>query len=156
MEQIKSDIWKWKDSYSVGVKVIDEDHKILLGLLNEVLEINNSETTEEQGAIKSVIYELMSYTEYHFDREELLMEVCGYPGLNNHKRAHGLLKAQVEELIDGYKKNAQSFNSLLLYNFMESWLSEHIATMDKDYESWMQNKNDIIDKANKSFEDGRH
>ena len=32
---------KWRDSYSVGVEKFDDEHKVLLGLINEICSINH-------------------------------------------------------------------------------------------------------------------
>jgi len=155
MNEEKKEIWEWRNELSVGVSVIDEDHKKLLGFLNELEYINNSGAASKQGAIESVISDLMDYTEYHFKREEVLMQACGYPGLKTHKQVHEILKAQTQNLVDDYKRDSLSFDSNVFCAFLRSWWLEHISVMDKDYESWMRDKDDVIDRTNTGFEHAR-
>ncbi len=142
----------WKPAMSVGVDVIDNDHKKLLNLINEMDYIIHADVTQKYGAIESVISELIDYTIYHFDREEKLMEVCGYPELEKHKRVHESLKSQVQTYMDSYQRTPQQFKPEAMRIFLNLWLVDHIMSMDKDYESWMQGKNEIIKKTNAEFE----
>ena len=146
----------WTDEMSVGVNAIDNDHKKLLSLLNELDHIIFSDEPSNKAAIESVMSELIDYTIYHFDREEALMVVCEYPGFDKHKRAHEALKAQVNSFMDSYKQDPDSFEPKTIRIFLNLWLVDHIMTMDKDYESWMQGKDDIIEKFNTEFEDRKN
>lgn len=148
-------IWEWRNELSVGVSVIDEDHKKLLGLLNELEYVNNADATSKKAAIESVISELMDYTDYHFKREEVLMQACGYPGLMSHKQTHEILQAQTKNHLENYKRDSLAFDSNVFCIFLRNWLLEHIAVMDKDYESWMRDKDDVIASTNASFENER-
>lgn len=140
------------DVISVGVSVIDRDHQKLFSLLNEMEYIFRAEVASKKGAIQSVLSELIDYTKYHFKREEILMEACDYPELENHKQVHEVLKEQVKHYLEGYRRDPSSFDLEKLRNFLKDWLIDHIMVMDKRYESWMQNKEDIIGKTNTEFE----
>ena len=63
---------KWKDEYSVGIDVIDEQHKKLFEI-SEVL-ANAIEINE----IKDILLFLENYMEFHFNTEEALMKKYGY------------------------------------------------------------------------------
>lgn len=139
---------------SVGVDVIDNDHKKLLKLINEMGFIIQANAPSKKGAIESVISELIDYTIYHFHREEKLMEVCGYPDLEKHKRVHETLKKKVQTYLDSYEQKPQSFEPAAIRIFLNLWLVDHIMTMDKDYESWMQNKGELIEQTNTEFDLG--
>jgi hemerythrin len=148
----KGDSIAWKIEMSVGVDVIDNDHKKLLNLINEMDYIIQADVASKKGAIESVISELIDYTIYHFDREEKLMEVCSYPELERHKRVHESLKLQVQSYMDSYQRKPQLFEPKAMRIFLNLWLVDHIMSMDKDYESWMQGKTEIIENTNAAFE----
>ena len=145
----------WSDNMSLGISVIDKDHKKLLSLLNE-MEYIIKDDASKKGAIESVLSELVDYTVYHFQREELLMQACGYPRLEYHKQTHNILKEQVTNYMEQYRGNPMSIDLKKLHYFLVEWITNHIMKMDKDYESWMLGKDDIIEKVNKEFEHGRH
>ena len=146
----------WLSEMSVGVEVIDNDHKKLLNLINEMDFIIHADVASKKGAIESVISELIDYTIYHFDREEKLMEACGYPELERHKRVHETLKLQVQTYMDSYQQNPNSFEPKAMRIFLNLWLVDHIMSMDKEYESWMQDKAELIENTNAEFEQGTH
>ena len=149
-----NDSIKWTIEMSVGIDVIDNDHKKLLNLINELVFIIQANAPSKEAAIESVISELIDYTIYHFDREEKLMEVCGYPEIERHKRVHETLKQQVQTYMDRYKQKPQTLEPDAIRIFLNLWLVDHIMTMDKDYESWMQNNAELIEQTNTDFELG--
>ena len=66
----------WTDSMSVGVKVLDDDHKKLVDMVNElhdgILEGHRHE------ALAHVLDQLVHYTKVHFAREEQLFDKTKY------------------------------------------------------------------------------
>ena len=124
---------------SVGIDAIDSDHKKLLSLLNEMDYIINVDVSRK-GAVKSVLCELIDYTEYHFQREEDLLRACGYPQIDMHHQVHEVLKAQVHHFVDQHRQDPDTLDLETLRYFLELWLLDHIKGMDKDYEDWVKGK----------------
>lgn len=145
----------WTDEMSVGVEAIDKDHKKLLSLLNEMEYIIDADVASKKGAIESVLLELIDYTTYHFNREEILMEACGYPELEIHKRVHETLKGQVQSIMNSFRQKSPSYDPNAIRIFLKDWLVEHILGMDKNYELWMQEQIDVIEKVNTKYESER-
>lgn len=135
----------WNEEMSVGIDIIDEDHKKLLGLLNEVDNIINAGTSSESESIESILFDLLDYTKNHFKREETLMKACDYPHLSEHKNAHETMLGQVNSYMNSFKAGSPSFNPVALRLFLEAWIVDHILKMDKDYVSWISGKDDIIE-----------
>ena len=75
---------QWDDSMSVGVEALDEDHKFLIGLLNQVSGAVVSGDPDFM-VTRSVLLSLVDYLDFHFKREENVMEAVGYPDLEAHK-----------------------------------------------------------------------
>ncbi len=88
---------EWRDQYSVGVAVFDEDHKKLVELFNTLHEAIR--TSAGPSTIKPILSELLDYTSYHFGREEKLMAEISYPGLGTQKEAHRKFVAKVQEIV---------------------------------------------------------
>ena len=131
---------EWNEEMSVGNEDIDNDHRKLLSLINELDYIIGADVASKDGAIASVLSDLIDYAGYHFQREEDLMQACEYPDLQSHRRAHEIFKNQVKSFMDGYKNKYPSFEPKALRFFLEDWLVEHILKMDKHYESWIRDK----------------
>ncbi len=140
----------WTEEMSVGVNVIDSDHQKLFVLLNRLgYSLRENLTPDILGKVLS---ELSDYTDYHFEREEILMQICDYPDIAKHKRIHRILRAQVAKYRNNFKENPGAVNVVQLRSFLNDWLIDHIMIMDKDYESWMAGKEKALILANARFE----
>ncbi len=121
---------EWKNEYSVGVPEIDAQHRRLLDIINQLhhaMKMGGKPT-----AIVEVINELIGYTRYHFAYEERILEDSGYADLEEHRRKHRAMVAQVETFRDSAAEGKATL-SLKLMGFLRDWLSKHILETDKQY-----------------------
>lgn len=127
----------WKDSYSVGIESIDNDHKKLLHLINNLQTAVDYKT--DKLFEKQTLDEVIDYTHYHFDREEGLMEDNGYPDFVAHKAKHKEMIEKVNEFVLEFETDEEdSIQSLLAY--LKSWLINHINGTDKEYSEFLISK----------------
>ena len=85
----------WEDSYSVQIPIIDEQHKKLFTLINQLHDaMSKGKGNDVMGR---VISELVSYTKTHFGMEEKLMQSKNYPDLKAHQAQHRKFVEKVEE-----------------------------------------------------------
>jgi hemerythrin len=70
----------WSDRYSMGIKVIDDQHKGLLDIVNDLFNHASGDEYEEREYFKSVIQEAVKYIKVHFETEEKLMTATKFPG----------------------------------------------------------------------------
>jgi len=128
---------QWKEEYSVGIEHIDQDHQKLISLLNQfntAYEYAMSEEFEKQA-----LNDLVSYTKYHFEREENLMQEYGYPEYDAHKEQHIKMIKQVERFVGIYnEKGHDSLNEIS--DFLTQWLINHINGTDKCYSKFLNDK----------------
>lgn len=120
----------WKDEYSVGIEAMDNDHKKLLNLINQLQTATDYYTGQEFE--KKAFDELVDYTKTHFSREEKLMEENNYADLEDHKEQHRLMISKVNELIKEYENNSEGAISNAL-DYLKNWLIRHINGTDKEY-----------------------
>jgi hemerythrin-like metal-binding protein len=121
----------WTEKMSVGVNVLDEDHKKLVGMVNNLYDgIVAGKGKESLGQI---LDGLVSYTKVHFAREESLFAKTGYPVSAAHKKEHDDLTKQVLDVQARYKGDAAATLSLEVMNFLKNWLVTHIQGSDKKY-----------------------
>ena len=76
----------WSDKFSIGVGMIDEQHKNLFRLVNDMHDYINSGSAKDK--ISSALDALINYTEYHFKEEEDYMFNVEYTRFEQHKIAH--------------------------------------------------------------------
>ena len=121
---------EWNDSLSVGIQEIDEQHKVLVDLLNEMNRaIINRQGTQVTGAI---LQRLAHYTKVHFAVEESLMRILGYPDYEAHKARHDTLIDQMNELQTKLASGKPS-TTFELMHFLKVWLTKHIQESDNEY-----------------------
>jgi hemerythrin len=133
----KSRYLTWSDSYSVGIESIDNDHKKLIHLINNLQTAMDYKT--DRLFEKQTLDEVIDYTKYHFEREEKLMEENGYPDFVPHKATHKNMIEKVNEYVQAYDRDESgAIESLLKY--LKSWLIGHINGTDQEYSEFLIGK----------------
>lgn len=128
---------EWKDDYSVGIEVIDNDHKRLLNLINQFQTAAHYQTGREFE--REAFDALIDYTKQHFKREEELMETHGYPTYREHKAEHVKMIAKVDAMLEEYKRRPQQTVEEAV-QFLKTWLIGHINGTDKQYSQFLRDK----------------
>lgn len=127
----------WRDDYSVGIKKIDEQHKKLVGHLNELYDsMKGGKGKETLGA---VMKGLVEYTKIHFITEESLLKLYKYPEFESHKKKHEKMTDHVLQLNRKYDSGEIS-NPIQITNFLKDWLAKHILETDKSYGPFLNDK----------------
>ena len=129
----------WNDDFSVKVKSIDQQHKKLLGLINDL----HSAMKQGKGknAVNKIVHEVIVYTQIHFSHEEDLMKKLAYPDYLKHKAQHDALVKQVTDIEENLNAGKVVLSQDVL-TFLKKWLIEHILDSDKNYSAYF-NSNGI-------------
>jgi hemerythrin-like metal-binding protein len=131
----ESRLIEWKDRYSVGNDGIDDDHKKIIEIINNLH--SNLKNFSEQDVIKDIIARLFEYTQYHFAREESILEKANYPDLEKHRAVHRSLTEKTQELTDQLMHNSQGV-PLRTMSFLKDWWIDHIIVMDLKYKKYIE------------------
>jgi hemerythrin len=125
---------QWKEEYSVGIDHIDEQHRGMIQLIDDLAEA----VFAGQGrlVLEDILESLLAYTRSHFKDEEAMMERAAYPGLEQHRELHRELTAQVRDLQDRYENGEESISTEVLY-FLRDWLTNHILSEDQGYREYV-------------------
>ena len=119
--------FQWKGIYSVGERLLDDQHRYLFDLGNEI-QMADSER------VKYYIMKLYQYATAHFDEEEKHMKAIGYPNVGPHTELHN-------QLISNLNKFSAEFKSRSLSEFttfLHTWLIRHVLLEDKKYFDYAQ------------------
>jgi len=127
----------WRDDLSVGIESIDDDHKKLLSLINNLQTAVFYPTGE--AFERQALQELVDYTKYHFDREEKLMQENGYPDFEAHRRQHQAMIAKVGGFMSAYEQDREGTIDELT-RFLKDWLMQHIAGTDQLYSDHLRSR----------------
>lgn len=92
-DQDNSPVWvKWEKKFELGIPAIDEQHRHLVGLCNqlhsEIMSRRSPDGKAWRVALSEALRETVSYTRTHFHLEEKLMAAAGYGNLPGHKNRH--------------------------------------------------------------------
>ena len=123
--------YKWNDSMSVGVPLIDNDHRALIHLINRLHESVRAQ--DAYDILDSLLNRFLDYVDIHFTREERLMEACGYTEAAGHKEEHAAFIAHMHGLRNTV--NAATAPSQIgnLAEYLKNWLNHHILIQDMAY-----------------------
>lgn len=126
----------WKEAYSVGVAAIDRDHRLILDLINQLHDAQ--ETAQTHDMVGSVLNVLLEYVERHFAAEEALMERGGYPHLDAHRKEHRRIEARVREMKSLYDGGEYAVVESDMLRFFTQWLANHIVGVDTRFRPWVE------------------
>jgi len=126
----------WQDSYNTGIRVIDDDHRMLFDILNGLIEEVNGTAAERE--IGSIIQALRGYVDTHFAREEGFLEKSDYPDLKNHKAMHEKLRAKIYGIEKLYLSDPENLDLAAVCEFLSEWLIHHILNTDMVYVPYLK------------------
>jgi len=127
----------WNSSYELGIASIDEQHKKLVAILNDLYVAFMEKKINEQA--EPVLQQLKEYTHYHFNAEEKIFARYGYSDSKKHIKEHTDFIAGIAELENDFKLGKPGIPYKMV-NFLRSWLSSHIMQSDKEYATYFKTK----------------
>lgn len=120
---------------SVGVRMLDGQHKKLIQMLNDFCN-----SLDEHFALEDILDSLTDYTQYHFTAEEKYLQDHNYPQYDEHLDSHYLFIGEIKRLQAKLRAAQQSERlqlSLEITLFLRNWLINHIAIEDQIYAKWI-------------------
>ncbi|MCL2577132.1 MAG: hemerythrin family protein [Defluviitaleaceae bacterium] len=130
----------WNDEFLTGNELVDNDHKQIFSLVEDVLESSIKGSKEKN---ETAINFLAEYVVSHFAREEKLMEESDYPNAVSHKKEHMDFMAVAVKLKEDFDNGGYAFGELEMHpdtihlskvinDTVVSWLLNHVMDSDKD------------------------
>jgi hemerythrin len=128
----KAELVSWSSTFSVGVKLIDEQHKGLLRLTNDLFNHCVGDEESERAYFREVIGKAVDYVKVHFSTEEKIMLATKFEGYWEHKREHDAFVLNVVDQIRAFNEG-KPFTLLAFTKYLKNWILTHIAVSDKLY-----------------------
>jgi hemerythrin len=120
----------WTEDLSVGVELIDDQHKIWFDKADLLFEAGKKGQAKE--FIGQMLDFLDDYTKKHFSDEEKYMQSIKYPEYDRQKSLHTAFIGQLEKLKTEFKESGGNILVILNANQMVvDWLTKHISNEDK-------------------------
>ncbi len=131
----------WKDSYKIGVKKVDKQHKELFKRLNSFIEVVRSDQDMEDkiDEINRTLDFMAEYVVVHFDSEEEVQKKYNYPNYEEHHRIHEEFKADIREFKEEFEDDM--YNEDLIMEFsgrLLTWLINHVTGEDQNITEYVE------------------
>ena len=127
---------EWTPDLSVGIDIIDDDHKAFFELAVRLRRAID-EGTLDADAAEGFLLVLDEYVQGHFLREEKALSKGPWSEYQAHKRQHDQFKAQLRALARDYIQGVSGAIERLP-ELVESWLAQHIRKVDARYGEWLK------------------
>jgi hemerythrin len=116
---------QWSERLSVGVPMMDAQHKRLIEL------INTMHGQSDAGTLFDVIMLMFNYASEHFAAEEQLMRAGAYPDLERQIREHKAFLAKTTDFAGRDFSEPEARAQVTAY--LCTWLTHHILDVDMQY-----------------------
>lgn len=128
---------QWRESYAIGIKEIDDQHKQLFEAIDKLF----SACTLGQGKeeVGNTLKFLEEYTIVHFTDEQKLHIKHNYPERVTHRKIHDNFLKE----FGGLKKQFDEEGASVLFvstvnKTVLDWLIKHIGSMDKAFAAYVK------------------
>jgi hemerythrin len=119
----------WLPEYEIGIQEIDEQHKRLVEIINELYQ---AIVHEHSDTMADIIRNVVEYTKVHFAIEESLLRIFEYSDYEAHKAEHDRFVAKIQALEQRFA-HAVGEVELDLFYLLRDWLIRHIQETDTRY-----------------------
>jgi hemerythrin len=134
---------EWSDKFSVGISLLDEQHKRLIDMINRLIEFHNIASLSEN--IIETLRSMSMYALTHFEYEEKIMIDYSYPDYTSHKEQHEEFKKKVASFYSATPISVDVLNANVV-EYLKSWLIYHILKEDMKYKRFYNEKG-LLDKV---------
>jgi len=120
----------WDDSYSVGIPLVDDQHRELLILANALYETCREGSTSARDGFRNAVSAIVDYVKKHFSTEEKIMERTEYPLMGEHKAEHREFVSRFLSEVKAFE-GGKPFVTHAFTAFLKDWILTHVARTDK-------------------------
>lgn len=128
----------WSDAYRTGDATVDSQHAELFRMVNGL----HDAIAAGQGRelLSATLDALTAYIAAHFQTEERLMQLHGYPAFAAHQARHEELQRNAAKVIDDYR-SGRAVLTISLSRFLAEWIRHHIEGEDRAMIRYFQVRN---------------
>ena len=121
---------EWQASFYLNVAVLDQQHKILVKVINELY--GTVAAGKEKEVLGTLLSKIGSFAAMHFAKEEHYFDTFGYPQTETHKQEHIDFEHKLSDFEDDLiAGRAHLSREMMVY--LSNWLVAHINVSDRAY-----------------------
>lgn len=121
---------QWIDEYSLGIKEIDDQHKVLFEIIDELYQ--SMFQMKSHHMLITTLDKLTGYAEFHFSTEEKYFEKFHYEGASEHIDQHKSFVTQINTFKDKLDNQHKELD-IEIIDFLEDWIVGHLNDEDRKY-----------------------
>lgn len=121
---------EWTDEMSVGSMELDNQHKHMVEIMNEVY--NAFIRGDHREVIGPILDKLSQYVVYHFAMEEVYFELFDFCDKETHIAEHNRFRQVIVDFYNEYKAYNANLTIEIL-NFLKDWFNDHVLGSDRKY-----------------------
>ena len=128
---------EWDASLSVGIDLVDEQHKMLIQRLNDLTKA--VEMKQGETEIMKTLEFMIGYTDFHFSSEEKHMIEQNYPGLKYQQAQHAEFKSTLKHILEDFEEEGPTRAlTTSIDTFLANWLINHIKGIDLKFGDFLK------------------
>ncbi len=129
-DQDKQMILKWSSDYKIGIKAIDDEHKMIIDSFAKLYSLMKNGHGHEY--YQEMLIFLTNYVDFHFKNEEALQLEMGFPIFEEHHKIHENYRKIIISLCGDQKNRMPNDEDLIQFNlWIRNFLKQHILIEDK-------------------------
>lgn len=124
--------FEWHERYSVGVDIIDREHRKLFNVMNKLMAYGGNDEKSRWAYQEGIKY-FKGHAMKHFAEEEVYMASIGYEGYEMHRRLHDIFRKKTLPEIEKELEETQ-YSLPAVEHFLgvcAGWLIAHTMTEDR-------------------------
>ena len=133
---IKKQFITWTKAVSVGIAIIDNQHRELFRVINDV---HNHEKNSDLSYLNATLTELIELTRVHFTTEENYFRRFKYPEATEHIVEHEKMILKVLQFKIRFDQEGAKILPDLL-SFLREWWDTHLKIEDHKYAAYFKEK----------------
>lgn len=129
MTPATSDVSLWKSELIIGDSLLDYEHQMIFGLLENCIRLSRNRGTRDQ--LLDLLRITESYLAYHFRSEESMMADNADEGFERHRSQHQHLLQKLKKDISDVMANHRSLTVQQVAYGLHDWYVQHLQTEDR-------------------------
>ncbi len=127
----------WTEDFSVGVSVLDFQHRRIIDMINPLIRSEDSPVAPE--VLAETLTAMIQYAKQHFSEEERLMREHGCPDLDVQKSQHKQFLLKAVDFCTAESLRVVGVPEML-QTYLKEWWNQHILEEDMKYKPFFQQR----------------